>query len=224
MTQGIYCYIDKKNNCIVYIGKDSYIDKNKRYKAHLMKSQKNNQLFNRVLQNNPKRYIYKILEEGNISQKILNALEMSFIQKYNPKFNFTKGGDGSLGYKFSKESKMKMSKNAGRWNKGKKLSDSHKRKISESHKGLTHTEETKNKLRIINEGKITPQDVREKMSKSRNSSGYYRVHKNIDKTCKQGFIWRYTYRENGKLKKITSVDIKKLEKKVKEKGLIWKKF
>ena len=63
-----------------------------------------------------------------------------------------------------------------------------------------------------------------KISESNNTSGYYRVDKHKDKTCKQGFIWRYQYVENGKRKSICSVSIDKLEKKVKAKGLKWKKL
>ena len=33
MSKGIYAYIDKKDNNIVYVGKDSNIHKNKRHKA-----------------------------------------------------------------------------------------------------------------------------------------------------------------------------------------------
>jgi hypothetical protein len=41
---------------------------------------------------------------------------------------------------------------------------------------------------------------------------------------KQGFFWRYRYYEDGKQKSINSVDIKKLEEKVKMKGLLWIDF
>jgi hypothetical protein len=59
---------------------------------------------------------------------------------------------------------------------------------------------------------------------ARNTSGYLNVYKNKNKTCKQGFIWVYQYSEDGKRKALTSVNIKKLEKKVKEKGLPWRKL
>ena len=59
----------------------------------------------------------------------------------------------------------------------------------------------------------------------RNKTGYYRVSKRKDKTCKQGFLWIYTYTDgNGKKKVISSIDIEKLEKKVKDAGLAWIKF
>ena len=43
--------------------------------------------------------------------------------------------------------------------------------------------------------------------------------------CKQGFVWRYQYVDNkGKRITISSVDLNKLEKKVKSKGLLWLKL
>ena len=63
------------------------------------------------------------------------------------------------------------------------------------------------------------------LSKSRNSTNFYRVTKEKDKTCRLGFIYKYQYYdENGKRKKIKAVDLKKLEEKVKNKGLEWIKF
>lgn len=53
------------------------------------------------------------------------------------------------------------------------------------------------------------------------STGYYRVTKEYNKKYRFGFIWVYQYNENGKYKKISSINIRKLENKVKEKGLIW---
>lgn len=41
MTNGIYCYLDKETDKIVYIGKDSHIDKDMRHKHHMQKSKKN---------------------------------------------------------------------------------------------------------------------------------------------------------------------------------------
>lgn len=212
MLQGIYCYIDKKENKIVYVGKDSHIDEDRRHNAHFSKCNYNSQQINRVLQNNPKRYIYKILEEGSIPQKILNALEMCFIQKYNPKFNFTKGGDGLSGYKMTEEHKKNISKAT----LGRKFSESHKKKLSKkalgnsSHLGFTHSKETKDKISYIN-------------SKNNNTLGYYRVYKQkIKNNSKRDFCYCYRwYDDNGKRHKISSIDLKKLEKKVKEKGLPW---
>ena len=59
---------------------------------------------------------------------------------------------------------------------------------------------------------------------SRNKTGFYRVSQTKKPGCKQGFTWRYQYPSNGKRKSICSVDLKKLEVKVKERGLTWKKL
>ena len=61
---GIYCYIDLKDGSIVYIGKDSHIEKNLRHKQHHFHSLYNAQPLNSILQNNPGRYSYQILKEN----------------------------------------------------------------------------------------------------------------------------------------------------------------
>ena len=110
MTRGIYTYVDKKNNEIVYIGKDSNIDKNKRHIAHLAPSKYNAQPINRILQNNPDRYIYQVLWEiDDCTDNHLNQMEIFYIKKYDPQFNFTEGRDGSSGFKHSEETKKKIS-------------------------------------------------------------------------------------------------------------------
>lgn len=108
MAKGIYCYIDKKDNQIVYVGKDSNIDKNKRRRQHLAPSRYNEQPINRILQNNPDRYIYQILWEiDDCTDNHLNQMEIFYIKKYDPQFNFTEGGDGSSGFKHSEEARKK---------------------------------------------------------------------------------------------------------------------
>lgn len=92
--------------------------------------------------------------------------------------------------------------------KGKKLSEDHKLKLSEAHKGHIHSKEQKEKI-----GKS--------ISKSQTSTGIYRVSKHKNKNVKQGFVWRYIYRVNGKVKEIVSIDIEKLKQKVLDKGLDW---
>lgn len=57
---------------------------------------------------------------------------------------------------------------------------------------------------------------------SKSSTGFYRVSKSKDNYCKQGFIWQYKYPKNGKRIKICSVDLRKLEEKVKSQNLEWK--
>lgn len=105
--QGIYGYIDKKYNRIVYIGKDSDILNFSRKKGHMKPSQKKSQPFNNVLQNNPDRFEYKQLKvfKDNLNNSILNAIECLYIRKYRTYidnreyggicWNFTPGGDGN---------------------------------------------------------------------------------------------------------------------------------
>lgn len=199
--KGVYKYTDLKTGEIVYVGKDSHIDKHSRHKEHLAPSKYNQQQINRVLQNNPDRYEYGVIWASDDCTTLkLNKMEILFGKIYNPKFNFGKfGAGGSKGH-----------------------SEETKKKISELKKGHEVSKETRKKIGEAHKGKIISEECKLKMSKSHNTSGYFRVHKKKDKSCKQGFIWEYRYYdETGKRKSIISVDIKKLEAKVKAKGLKW---
>lgn len=244
MTSGIYCYIDKTNDEIIYIGKDSYIDKNKRHICHMLPSKYNEQHINKILQNNPDRYEYKILYAGDFDDTLLNTLEINSIAEENPKFNFTIGGDGCKGYKHTEDAKRKIS-NAMKGNQnflGKKHKQESKDKISKSKigdKNPMKNPEIAKKVSKALKGKrgsetsfygkhhseSTKKQISHKKSHQQNTSGYYRVYKSKTNTCKQGFYYRYRYYDSdGKRKYISSVDIKKLEEKVKKAGLEWIKF
>ena len=222
---GIYCYVDTMDNSVVYVGKDSNIDKGKRRKDHLYPSNYHNQPFNRILQNNSNRYQYKeIFVFDDITDTELNQLEMQQIALFNPKFNFTKGGDGVRGFKLSDEAKRKMSESL----KGRKLPLETRKKMSEARKGRSFSKDTLKKMSENNarywKGKTFSQEHWEKLIKGCNTSGIYRVSKHKNKRFKQGFIWTYIYFEDGKRKELASVDLKKLEEKVKAKGLEWYKL
>lgn len=128
---GIYQYRDIKTNKIVYIGKDSHINKKTRYYGHLAPSHYNSQPFNKILQNNPNRYIYEEIYIGNFSDDLLNVLEINSIAEIKSKFNFTNGGDGTPGYHHSQETinKIRIS------NQNKKRSNKTKKKLSQLRKG-----------------------------------------------------------------------------------------
>ena len=59
------------------------------------------------------------------------------------------------------------------------------------------------------------------MSKSKNSSGYYRVYLQTKCNTKQGFTWKYRYTQYGKRRVISSVDLLKLKQKIIDNGLPW---
>ena len=157
MICGIYCYKDLLNNeSVVYIGKDSNIATLSRHKNHYKPSRYNEQQINRVLQNNPDRYKYETIYEGEFDEWLLNTLEVNTIAEFKlshdgkrPKFNFTDGGEGMRGFHPSKDSRRKMSES----HKGEKHhlykkhhSEETRKKISESLKGGHHSNETKNKM------------------------------------------------------------------------------
>ena len=60
-----------------------------------------------------------------------------------------------------------------------------------------------------------------KIAKTKTTTGFYRVSLESCKKCKFGFIYRYEYNQNGKKKYIRSTDIKKLKKKIIQKGMEW---
>lgn len=108
------------------------------------------------------KFIFEVIEEifdnnyENLCNK-LNDLEKYYIKYYNTYdkrfgYNLTLGGDGVRGFVMSDEQKKIVSKT----HKGKKLSDEHKKKISD------FMNSNKNPRR----GKSMPNEVREKISKS----------------------------------------------------------
>ena len=62
------------------------------------------------------------------------------------------------------------------------------------------------------------------ISKSRNTTGYFRVSKHKTNKVNQGFVWQYCYYENGKQKKISRSNLNDLENEVKNRNLEWFKF
>lgn len=129
------------------------------------------------------------------------------------------------GSKHSEEAKRKMSEKAKGENNywyGKHLSEEHRRKISESRKGFVHSDETKWRMSEICKGRIHSLESKIKMSKNKNKAGFFRVHKTPHKECRLGFHWRYEYYDDdGKRKKLNSVDLIELKRKVLAKNLDW---
>lgn len=106
-------------------------------------------LFWRVIQKYGWDNFQHIILMENLSEQVACECEKYLIAKYrttNSKYgyNLCAGGEGTLGihFKHSEEAKRKIS-DAG---KGRIISDWHKQRISEIHKGMHHTRETREHL------------------------------------------------------------------------------
>ena len=188
MAKGIYCYLDKENDKTVYVGKDSNIDKNKRHRGHLAPSNYNAQPINRIMQNNPGRYIYQVLWEiDDCTDNHLNQMEIFYIKKYDPRFNFTEGGDGMSGFAHSEETRKKMSE-AKKGKKPYEMTEETRKKISEANKGKTpwikgktHSEETRKKISEARKGKTLSEETKKKISEAKKGKKPYEMTEEIRK-------------------------------------------
>ena len=220
---GIYGYKDLETGYVVYIGRDSYIDKNNRKSDHMSTKGQKRQQIDKALQKNPDRYEYFVIKKGEYTNEELNILESHYIDFYgtytNRKrhgegygFNFNKGGEGNTGYQISEETRKKLSKafsgkNNPQYNKkgenhpayGYRHTKEAKRKISEANKGKELSDETKEKISRAHTGKELSVEHKKILAKD-TTTGFFRLSKEYRKKYKQGYIWRYSYGE-GKSKK-----------------------
>lgn len=103
---------------------------------------------------------------SNLSKEDACEMEILLIKQFksnnkNFGYNISSGGEsGRLGVVASEDSKEKMRKAKI----GKKLSEEHKRKISESGKGRVFSLETREKIRIANTGRKHTEEEKIKMS------------------------------------------------------------
>jgi len=219
-------FTDKETGNIVYIGKDSHIDILERINAHYRPSAYDAQQFNRVLQNNPDRYKPSIYCRVDDIED-LNQLEFDLINLYRPKFNYKHGGNGGH---IRKEFEYAVVKCGFRDDKQNYSIQSMFRKSLIQSVDYDYLENICVKL---NDGDLTPEEVKKmkrkivpshesnvKRSKF-NSSGFFRVRKKKDTSCKQGFIWLYEYYDGEKHKKFSRTDLFKLKQEVEKRKLIW---
>ena len=69
--------------------------------------------------------------------------------------------------------------------------------------------------------KLPSEETRKKSSEACTTTGFYRVSKEKDNHCKQGFMWRYQYQYKLIEKKLRSVNLLKLKEKVESQSLPW---
>ena len=92
------------------------------------------------------------------------------------------------------------------------------------HIGSKRSVESKKKMSEAQKGHFVSENARINRSKFNNTVGYFRVCKKKCPSCKQGFIYRYQFKENGKYYYVESVSLENLEKKVNDKNWIWRKL
>ena len=156
-----------------------------RLKEHINNSEKGgNSHFERALRKyGIENFTSEVLED-NIpvqsdlisKQTLADQREKHFIEKYdtfNNGYNMTIGGGGSLGIITSSATKEKM---------------------SESHKGMKHTNITKQKIGKIHKGKITSDETKRKIRNSKKGTIYSEVSKKNMGDSRRG-IKRGTYIE-----------------------------
>lgn len=145
---GIYIFTNLVNGKI-YVGESSNIQK--RMSRH--KSSNSEQAFHKAV----KKYgieNFKVYVEylPSFPKEDLWTLEEQLILKFNslaPKgYNVCSRGSGIVGFKFSEDSKKRMSE----MRKGRVKSEEHRRKISKAHIGRTVSKETGNKISRLKKG------------------------------------------------------------------------
>ena len=126
----------------------------------------------------------EILEE-NVFDELLPELEKAYIAKFNTVqpngYNFTEGGDGLLNP--SPETRRKMSEAQ----KGKTLSEEHRRKISRSNKGSPgpwkgkkRSEATRRKMSEARKGKSLSKEHRRKLSEANKGKKNWKGRKHTE--------------------------------------------
>lgn len=221
MTCGIY-KITKKDTRQMYVGLSEGIED--RWYGHIYSSNLKCSYVDRAIKKyGADKFDLEIIEELPNDRPLLMKREKYWIAYYNTyennfHYNLSPGGD------FSPSKLPKVKAKISKALSGRKFSQETKEKISKSMSGRKLSQKTREKLSKAHLGKKLPDKQKISISKTLNTSGYYRVCKLNDKSCKQGFVWAYRYYKNGKQKKISSVDIEKLEEKVRAKGLKWLKI
>jgi hypothetical protein len=90
--------------------------------------------------------------------------------------NRSGGGEGASGLIHSEETKIKMSearKGEKNHNYGKTFSEEHKRKISEAHKGRTHSEKSRRNMSEAHKGKTFSEEHKRKISEVKKGENHY---------------------------------------------------
>ena len=149
----------------IYIGQSVDIE-NRKGRYNKLECNRQPKLYNSFVKYGFDAHKFEIIHE--CTEPELNELEKYYIKLFNTfdtkyGLNLTSGGDHTT---LSEETRNKISES----NKGKKLTEKHKLIIGESKRGnkywvgRKHSDETKEKLRIINTGKKLSEEHKQKIS------------------------------------------------------------
>lgn len=197
MTIGIYKITNIKTGQM-YIGQSSSIEK--RWKNHISKL-RSNKHHNEFLQNSwnkygEKNFNFSIIEtfpkDTPFLNDVLNDSEEYFIQAYNT---------------FLDKKHYNLNKGGEFWARG-ELNPMYGVRRFGRENPMFGTKHSK--------------DSRTKISKAKNSTGFYRVSKKRKKQTKYGFFYSYEYYiGKNKRKTINSIDLEDLKKRVINNNLEW---
>lgn len=185
INSGIYLINSKIKPYRCYIGSASnFIN---RWRCHVS-NLKRNKHHSRKLQNHFNKYgiedlLFSIIEECPINELIIK--EQYFIDSYNPYFNICLIAGRTAGVKRTEET-------------CKRISEAKKGKPS-SRRGQEVTEETKNKLRIINTGKTISGETKKKISMALLNRVITEEHRNKISKSLKGKVKTLQHIENNRL-------------------------
>lgn len=155
----LYQHIRLDTNQVFYIGISRH-NKRSKYKRAAQKD-KRNPIWKNIVNKTDFKYDI-LLESKDIS--LIKAKEIELISLYGKikentgcLANITDGGEGTFGYKPSKETLLNQSKKM---------------------KGKKHSEETKLKMRAAQLGKVVPVEVGKKISESKKGKVTGKLHEN----------------------------------------------
>jgi hypothetical protein len=169
----VYRHIRLDTNEVFYIGIGS--DTNgKHHRAYDVKKRTS------YWKNIVNKHGYKVeIIEDNLEFDVCKEKEIYWIAFYGridlnegTLVNMTNGGDGTLGYKHSREHLEKISKLL----KGRIFSEETKQKMSKARKGSTVSEETKQKLKIANTGKKHTEESKKKIREGHTGKKFSTEH------------------------------------------------
>ena len=157
-----------------------------RGQCHISESKNGNTYFNRALRKYcPENFEWEVIEEC-YSKEDLDLAEEWYIRYYNTfgsnGYNLTFGGEGTIGWKPSEETRKKISKSMcgeNNPNYGKERSEEYRKKLSDTLKGRKHSEGHKRKLSEVNKGKKLSEETRKKMGESRKGEKNVRAKKRV---------------------------------------------